>query len=112
MLEMLAGKAAGSLFGGIGSALGGALGGGGPLMGGDAQSGAYGVTLDKAGMVFNFGDGNTTRTSSERTTSTPAPTPMGNTWAPEPAPMQAGGSWLMMAALGLVALGMMRRAKS
>ncbi len=109
MFEVLAGKAVGSLFGGLGSAIGG---GGGPFLGGDAQSGAYGVTLDKAGMVFNFGDGNTTRTDSQRTTSTPAPAPMGNTWQAEPEPTQAGGSWVLLVALGLVALGMLKRASA
>lgn len=107
MLEALAAKGVGSLFGGLGQA----LGGGGPFMGGDAQSGAYGVSLDKAGAVYNFGGANTTATRSDRTTENPAPAAIGYQQQPEVAPMQAGASWLMAGALALVALGMWRRAK-
>lgn len=109
MIEALAGKAIGGLFGGLGSALGG---GGGPFMGGNAQSGAYGVTLDKAGMVFNFGNGNSTATRSDRTTEAATPPAIGYQLPAEPvAPMQAGVSWLAMGALALVALGMWKRAQ-
>jgi len=109
MLEALAGKAVGSLFGGLGSAIGG---GGGPFMGGDAQSGAYGVSLEKGGTVYNFGGSNTSATRTERTTEAATPPPMGSDWPAEPAPMQAGMSPWMVAALALVAFGMWKRAQA
>jgi hypothetical protein len=112
MLEMLAGQAASSLFGGLGKGIGDAIGGGGPFMGGDAQSGAYGVSLEKGGTVYNFGGSNTNATRTERTTEAATPTPMGSDWPAEPAPMQAGASPWMLAALALVAFGMWKRSKA
>ncbi|MBP6899522.1 MAG: hypothetical protein KBC73_05505 [Burkholderiaceae bacterium] len=105
MWQLLAEKAVGPLAGGIGKGIGDAIGGGGggPFMGGSATSGAYGVTFDKAGQVFNFGNSNDTTATSDRTTTDPAGAAL--------APVQAGGSPWMMIALGLVAAGLVLRKK-
>ncbi len=110
MLELLAGKAASSLFGGVGKGIGDAIGGGGPFQGGNAQSGAYGTSLEKAGTVYNFGGSAKTSTTTERTSTTPeAPAMSAGIYEPEP--MQAGMSPWLMVALGLVAFGMWKRSQ-
>lgn len=105
MLELLASKGVGALMGGLGQA----IGGGGPFMGGDAQSGAYGVSLEKGGAVYNFGGTNTSATRTERTTEQAGAPALDQQWDTGTEPVQAGGSWIMMAALGLVAWGFFKR---
>lgn len=92
MLEQLGARFAGSLGASLGQGL---TGGGGPFMGGDARSGAYGTTLDGANWSVNFGGSQVVRADAARS----------GTPGPDLAPQQAGlgmlGPLLLMAAAGV-----------
>lgn len=101
MWEAVAAKFAGSLGQGLGSAIGG--GGGGPFMGGNAQTAAYGTTLDGAGWNVNTGGGfQLASASPSRSTVDPVS-------AANPAPLQAGMGPVALLLIGGVALALILR---
>lgn len=102
MWEQLAAQFAGQLGKGLGGAIGGAPA---PFVGGNAQSAAYGTTLDGGGWVVNTGGGMQIASAS------PSRTSVDPVSAQSATPMQAGLGMVGAVALGLVALGLLLRRK-